>query len=75
MFCTLWTVVFVMTFYCKFGNFPENFIFANSLKDIFASFKFATREWVYLFKTSNAVPVVNPIVFVIGLVVKNSISW
>ena len=25
--------------YCKFGNFRENFIFTNSIKDIFATLK------------------------------------
>ena len=33
--------VFVKFMYCKFGNFRENFIFANRVKSIFATLKFA----------------------------------
>ena len=36
------------TDYCKFGNFRENFIFANTLKDIFAKLKIRDQVMIYL---------------------------
>ena len=40
--------------HCKFGNFRENFIFANIVKDIFATLKFATMTWcIYISNQHN----------------------
>ena len=34
--------------YCKFGNFRENIIFANSVKEIFATLKIRHEGMIYL---------------------------
>ena len=34
--------------YCKVGNFDENFIFENSVKDIFVTLKVRDKGMIYL---------------------------
>ena len=34
--------------YCKFGNFRKNFIFANSVKDVFATLKIRDKGMIHL---------------------------
>ena len=37
--------------YCKFGNFCDNFIFPNGVKDIFATLKIRDKGMIYLYQS------------------------